>query len=158
MDQTTLVSAAPAQGKELNLLSLDGGGVRGLSSLMILKKLMENIYPDDPPKPCDYFDMIGGTSTGGLIALMLGRLKMSVEESIDAYKKLLPSTFTHIHHRVNRRGTLQGRFDHDALEKGIQELIEKRGLDKDALMKEPSNSMACRTCVTSTARYPEKVI
>ena len=51
----------------LNLLALDGGGVRGLSSLLILQHLMENIDPDAevPPKPCDYFDMIGGTSTGG---------------------------------------------------------------------------------------------
>lgn len=47
------------------LLSLDGGGVRGLSSLMILQQLMLTIDPASPPKPCEYFDMIGGTSTGG---------------------------------------------------------------------------------------------
>jgi patatin-like phospholipase/acyl hydrolase len=51
--------------KDLCLLSLDGGGVRGLSSLLILKHLMEEIDPTSPPKPCDYFDMIGGTGTGG---------------------------------------------------------------------------------------------
>jgi len=51
--------------KELRLLALDGGGVRGLSALLILERLMEAINPDSPPKPCDYFDMIGGTSTGG---------------------------------------------------------------------------------------------
>jgi patatin-like phospholipase/acyl hydrolase len=54
-------------GKKLCLLSLDGGGVRGLSSFYILKKLMETIKPDRPPKSCEYFDMIGGTSTGGYI-------------------------------------------------------------------------------------------
>ena len=56
-------------GRELNLLALDGGGIRGLSSLQILKHLMAGICIeaglDTPPKPCDYFDMIGGTSTGG---------------------------------------------------------------------------------------------
>jgi patatin-like phospholipase/acyl hydrolase len=52
-------------GQELCLLSLDGGGVRGLSTLQILKPLMETIDPESPPKPCEYFDMIGGTSTGG---------------------------------------------------------------------------------------------
>jgi patatin-like phospholipase/acyl hydrolase len=51
--------------RDLRLLALDGGGVRGLSALMILKQLMETIDPDNPPKPCDYFEMIGGTSTGG---------------------------------------------------------------------------------------------
>jgi patatin-like phospholipase/acyl hydrolase len=54
----------------LRLLCLDGGGIRGLSSLHILKELMEKIDPKCPPKPCDYFDMIGGTSTGGFVLLI----------------------------------------------------------------------------------------
>lgn len=49
----------------LTLITTDGGGVRGLSSLYILQKLMQRINPESPPKPCDYFDMICGTSTGG---------------------------------------------------------------------------------------------
>jgi patatin-like phospholipase/acyl hydrolase len=53
--------------KELCLLALDGGGIRGLSSLMILDQLMQSVNPESPPKPCDYFDMIGGTSTGGWV-------------------------------------------------------------------------------------------
>ena len=70
----------------LRILSLDGGGVRGISSLYILKELMAQIArehnqenpdrPDLSPLPCEYFDLICGTSTGGLIALMLGRLRM----------------------------------------------------------------------------------
>ncbi|MCJ1378002.1 hypothetical protein MMC17_001098 [Xylographa soralifera] len=81
--------------KQLNLLSLDGGGVRGLSSLIILRHLMESIDFDAkiPPKPCDYFDMIGGTGTGSLIAVMLGRLRMSVDDCIDACFKLLGDVF-----------------------------------------------------------------
>lgn len=31
-----------------------------------------------PPRPCEIFDLICGTSTGGLIALMLGRLEMVI--------------------------------------------------------------------------------
>jgi hypothetical protein len=53
------------RGQKLNLLSLDGGSLHGLSSLYILQRLMEAVNPDKPPKPCDYFDMIAGTSTGG---------------------------------------------------------------------------------------------
>jgi len=70
----------------LRILSLDGGGVRGISSLYILKELMRQLareYQEDNPNapeltphPCQYFDLICGTSTGGLIALMLGRLRM----------------------------------------------------------------------------------
>ena len=46
---------------------LDGGGVRGLSELLILKRLMHRIHPQTKPlpKPCEYFDAISGTSTGG---------------------------------------------------------------------------------------------
>lgn len=51
--------------KKLSLLSLDGGGIRGLSSLYILKRVMEAINPDCPPKPCEYFDMMGGVGSGG---------------------------------------------------------------------------------------------
>lgn len=49
----------------LTILLPDGGGIRGLSSLLILKHLMKRINKDNPPRPCEYFDLIGGTSTGG---------------------------------------------------------------------------------------------
>jgi patatin-like phospholipase/acyl hydrolase len=56
-------------GRDLCLLSLDGGGIRGLSSLQVLKQLMESVGSvaelQSTPKPCDVFDMIGGTSAGG---------------------------------------------------------------------------------------------
>lgn len=64
------------------LIVSDGGGVRGLSSLLVLQSFMKRIDPVSPPKPYDYFDMNGGTSTGGLIAIMLGRLQMDIESCI----------------------------------------------------------------------------
>lgn len=53
--------------KGLCLLSLDGGGVRGLSTLFILKRIMDqlNNERETTVKPCEIFDLIGGTSTGG---------------------------------------------------------------------------------------------
>ena len=49
----------------------DGGGVRGLSALVILREMMERIQYqqqlDDTPLPCDYFDLIGGTGAGGYV-------------------------------------------------------------------------------------------
>jgi patatin-like phospholipase/acyl hydrolase len=65
-------------GERIWLLALDGGSVRGLSSLMTLQ---QPIVILDPPKPWEYFDMIGGTSTGGLIAIMLGRLRERISET-----------------------------------------------------------------------------
>ncbi|KAF2018299.1 FabD/lysophospholipase-like protein [Aaosphaeria arxii CBS 175.79] len=87
----------PPYSRPLRLLSLDGGGVRGLTELLILKTLMHRIQPQTKdralPKPCDYFDVICGTSTGGLIAIMLGRLEMSVDECIAAYIELSKEIF-----------------------------------------------------------------
>ena len=136
----------PMYGKELCLLSLDGGGVRGLSTLQILKRLMESINPDNPPKPCEYFDMIGGTSTGGLIALMLGRLRLPVDEAIDAYIALAPKIFTKVHHRVTLKGQLQGRFDHAAIEEGVRDLLDEKGYKREDLLKDSSDD-GCKTFV-----------
>jgi patatin-like phospholipase/acyl hydrolase len=56
----------------LYLLSLDGGGIRGLSILYILKKIMDRLNYERkettdllPVKPYKVFDLIRGTSTGG---------------------------------------------------------------------------------------------
>jgi patatin-like phospholipase/acyl hydrolase len=112
--QATATPSSRDMGKQLCLLSLDGGGVRGLSTLLILKRLMEGVNPTNPPKPCQYFHMIGGTSTGGLIALMLGRMRLSVDDCIAAYTDLSPKIFTKLHHRVKfSNGESQGRFDHE---------------------------------------------
>jgi patatin-like phospholipase/acyl hydrolase len=66
--------------KLVRILCLDGGGPKGLSSLVILKELMAQIsrrYGNTSKlRPCDYFDLICGTGTGGLIAIMLGRLQL----------------------------------------------------------------------------------
>jgi patatin-like phospholipase/acyl hydrolase len=50
------------------ILCLDGGGIKGLFSAAILAHLEEDFHI----KITDYFDLIVGTSTGGIIALALG--------------------------------------------------------------------------------------
>jgi predicted acylesterase/phospholipase RssA len=133
----------------LRLLALDGGGVRGLSSLMILRRLMAAVDPDAPPSPCDYFDMIGGTSTGGLIAIMLGRLRMTIDECIDAYTTLSDRVFEKKSHRVTIRGKLQGRFDGAELERAVKTIVVNRGLGEDALLKDPDSPCKVFVCATS---------
>ena len=50
--------------EKFRILSIDGGGLRGVVPLTILKKVEEKIAPK---KIWEYFDLIAGTSTGGLI-------------------------------------------------------------------------------------------
>lgn len=90
------------QRRGLNLLSLDGGGVKGLFTIMVLQRLVEEVARLEaaqgqamtPKRPCDYFDLIGGTSTGGLLAIMLGRLQMDTASCIRTYRSLSKRTFS----------------------------------------------------------------
>ena len=81
---------------------IDGGGVRGYSMLIILQELMYRAYVEaegkapkreEIPKPCEYFDLIAGTGTGGLIAIMLGRLRLDVETCMDVYVRMTKKVF-----------------------------------------------------------------
>lgn len=51
---------------DLRLLAFDGYDVCGLSTLHLVKQLVDIIDLESPPKPYDYFKMLRGTSTGGL--------------------------------------------------------------------------------------------
>lgn len=87
------------------ILSLDGGGIRGMLSAHILaaleKKLNERWQEKHPGKTLDkplrlanFFDMVAGTSTGGILSCALltpnpndpGRPLFSAEEAIDLYR------------------------------------------------------------------------
>jgi hypothetical protein len=79
-----------------------------------------------PQEPWELFDLIGGTSTGGyvilhpyllrsltsyrLIAVMLGRLRMSVKECKAWYMKLAKDAFTPTYSSLNRVGKLLGKL------------------------------------------------
>ena len=65
---------------DFNVLTLDGGGIKGIALVMMLQKMYgENatIY--------DKFHYIAGTSTGGLLALLLGLKKKTLRDALDIY-------------------------------------------------------------------------
>ncbi|KAF0906402.1 hypothetical protein E2562_009753 [Oryza meyeriana var. granulata] len=65
--------ASPSYGSIVTVLSIDGGGVRGIIPGTILAFLEEKLQKLDGPdaRIADYFDVIAGTSTGGLVTAML---------------------------------------------------------------------------------------
>ncbi|KAL9064664.1 MAG: hypothetical protein Q9157_007754 [Trypethelium eluteriae] len=141
--------------RKKRILCFDGGGVRGLSSLYLLKQLMESINYENPPKPCEWFDMIGGTSTGGLIAIMLGRLEMTVDDCIKEYIALSKKVFRRQHmSSVNWRGRIQPRFKTVDLEKAIKDIVAQsatiraEGSGVSAVMRKETPS-GCKTFVVA---------
>jgi predicted acylesterase/phospholipase RssA len=76
------------------ILALDGGGVRGIVALAFLKKIEQTLEAEAgrSVRLCDYFDLIGGASTGAIIAVGLA-LGHSVDQIRDFYVRLAPRVF-----------------------------------------------------------------
>ncbi|KFA75735.1 hypothetical protein S40288_04987 [Stachybotrys chartarum IBT 40288] len=123
----------------LRVLSLDGGGIRGLSSLRILEEIMhriqEELQLEEIPRPCEFFDLIGGTSTGGIIALMLGRLGMRVDECIQAYEEVAEQAFSARPFYVP--GLSSSKYSSTSLEKAFDHVV--RQYCDDAVCKKQRN-------------------
>lgn len=69
---------------------------------LIIQELMHRTFVEvegraprrsEIPKPCDHFDLIVGTGTGGLIAIMLGRLRLDLETCKELYVRLTRLVF-----------------------------------------------------------------
>ncbi|KAH0556253.1 hypothetical protein GP486_005821, partial [Trichoglossum hirsutum] len=130
---------------------IDGGGVRGLSELIILDELMNRLSEkaqigDGKLLPYQVFDVICGTSTGGLIALMLGRLQMKVEQCLDAYvtisKKVFgrPRSFSLVRRHM---------FSAERLKEAIEDTLGTQGLMREERMFDDRQD-ACKVFVCAT--------
>jgi len=151
----------------------DGGGIRGLSSLLILDDIMEKVRDikrlDRIPRPCEYFDLIGGTSTGGyrypayltstdqvcrIIAIMLGRLRMTVDECIRAYKKVAQQAFT-----LKRTSILPARptgaFSAKALEAAVKQTIMEFCVESQCVARRSRGELTAEACPHSEIGFPD---
>jgi uncharacterized protein len=90
MSKWGLLAARYENEQPRKILSLDGGGIRGVLTLEILleleKQLKEALQKDDSFRLSDFFDYIGGTSTGAIIAAGLSK-GMSVTQLLNFYEE-----------------------------------------------------------------------
>ena len=70
------------------ILSLDGGGIKGAFSASVLATLEQ----DTGKAAADYFDLLVGTSTGGIIALGVG-LGKTAQDIVEFYRQHGPTIF-----------------------------------------------------------------
>ncbi|KAI1740702.1 acyl transferase/acyl hydrolase/lysophospholipase [Xylaria scruposa] len=135
--------------RPLRILSLDGGGIRGLSSLIILEEIMRKVVEaeklPDAVRPCDYFDLIGGTSTGGIIAIMLGRLEMTVDACIKAYRKVAAQAFTPKFGRIFPASP-RGAFSSKALESAMKQVIRENCVETGCREQRSQGIPTGQTC------------
>ena len=78
------------------ILALDGGGIRGILTLEVLAHMEEMLAEATGAGPAfrlsQFFDYVGGTSTGAIIAAGLAR-GMSAKELLDFYEDTGPAMF-----------------------------------------------------------------
>jgi predicted acylesterase/phospholipase RssA len=117
------------------ILALDGGGSRGLLSLGVLaqleRHLAERSGQGDKFRLSHYFDLIGGTSTGAIIATTLA-LEWRVRDIVDLYFKLLPAIFAKARVPGPLR-LLMPAFKNTALTQALNEYLGDRMLRSEDL-------------------------
>lgn len=121
--------------------------------LILLQELMHRTYVEingeapkrnEIPKPCDHFDLIVGTGTGGLIAIMLGRLRLDLETSKEVYVRMTRRVFEtdKTIAGIPYRSTL---FKASKLEEAIRECVREHTVFED----EGNDSLANAQDVTT---------
>ncbi|KNZ72722.1 Nephrocystin-3 [Termitomyces sp. J132] len=125
----------------------DDGGIRGLSELIILREIMFRLMrlenTEYLPKPCDYFDMIGGVGTGGVIALMLGRLRMPIDLAIEKYVNFSRNVSSD----VKKWSMSSHKFKASVFESGMRDILRSAGSLGEAFMQE--DDFLCRSFVVA---------
>ncbi|KAI9858936.1 MAG: hypothetical protein M1813_007238 [Trichoglossum hirsutum] len=147
------------------ILSLDGGGVKGLSTIFILQSLMYSLGRERGKKlePWQEFDLIGGTSTGGLLAIMLGRLRMSLDDCQDAYLNLSERIFQPVRSSANVAGRLvdfvqaNGKFDASRLEECVKQILKDQGKKESELLKEDDTD-TCKVFVCAVTGFESTAV
>ncbi len=114
------------------ILALDGGGIRGAITIGYLEKIQHLLrlrYDRKDMMLCDYYDLIGGTSTGSIIAGALA-IGMDARDIKHKYLKLGESIFGKKRGLIGR---LSAKFEIDALQKELKKIFGDLTIGDDRL-------------------------
>jgi len=133
------------------ILAIDGGGIKGVFPAAFLASLEESLECS----VADYFDLIVGTSTGGIIAIGLG-LGLSAKEILRFYEEHGPSIFrTNWIRQLLSLGILP-KYDRRPLEAALMSVFGNRilGESKKRLVIPSANLELGEVYVFKTAHHP----
>ena len=103
--------------RSFKILSLDGGGVRGIFSAQVLKSINDKLRIDT----YNVFDLLVGTSTGSIVAAAIA-IKYDLSKLIQDYTCYAPEIFKQ---RFSLWGSLRSRYDNRVLEYLLRESFEE---------------------------------
>lgn len=134
----------------LRILCLDGGGTRGIAAVQSLGHLVKAM---DGVEVCDAFDMIVGTSTGAIVAFLVGLRRESAAEARIRYDVLIKRIFVTSLLKPIMLATTTASYDEANLMEVLEEILKDDGmLDSRANPAVPlitGKSVAARLLVAS---------
>lgn len=131
----------PVKGRGIRVLSIDGGGTRGVVPLQVLKLL----EAETGKKIHQLFDYICGVSTGAVLAFMLGLAHFSLEECADMYRRFGSEVF-----RQNPLvGTVKMGWSHSYYNTETWETILREKLGHRVLIKTARDELSPKVSAVS---------
>lgn len=132
----------PVKKRGVRILSIDGGGTRGLLALQTLRRLQEL-----SGKPVhQMFDYICGVSTGAILGFMLGVLKIPLKECEDLYRTLSSDVF-----KQNLIvGTVKMSWSHAFYDSQIWEAVLKEKMGSELLIETARDPDCPKVAAVST--------
>ncbi|XP_007455400.1 PREDICTED: calcium-independent phospholipase A2-gamma isoform X2 [Lipotes vexillifer] len=132
----------PVKGRGIRILTIDGGGTRGVVALQTLRKLVELTQ-----KPVhQLFDYICGVSTGAILAFMLGLFHMPLDECEELYRKLGSDVFS----QNVIVGTVKMSWSHAFYDSQTWENILKDRMGSSLMIETARNPMCPKVAAVST--------
>ena len=151
-------SLPAAKRRRVRVLSLDGGGTRGLVSIAVLQQLERRLnggaLPDAPGyrRIHEFFDLVCGTSTGGIIAFAIGIVQMPLEDVDALYRRLSAEVFSGDVRKLVMSGTMH---DTKRLEAVFRELAGD-ALELIDTTASRERVPRCFVAATRTTEYPSR--
>ncbi|XP_064278477.1 calcium-independent phospholipase A2-gamma isoform X2 [Passer domesticus] len=132
----------PVKGWGIRILTIDGGGTRGLVALQTLRKLEELTG-----KPVhQLFDYICGVSTGAILAFMLGLFHIPLDDCEELYHKLGSDVFK----QNVIVGTVKMGWNHAFYDSDIWEKMLKEKMGSNLMIETARKSKCPKVAAVST--------
>lgn len=134
--------AGPVRGRGLKLLTIDGGGVRGLVAIELLKSLEKHTG-----RPIhEMFDFICGVSTGAIVAVLVGVHRLPLDECEELYRDLSEKVFK----QTTLRGATGLVMNRSYYDSKAWDAILQENMGETPLLASAADDIAPKLCLVAS--------